>query len=58
MTLVRKGLISPKAYHFTYTVTLIMLYFVGLRSGLYMGPIAFPLMMMLAGVLLQLVERE
>jgi cytochrome b involved in lipid metabolism len=54
MTLVRKGLISPKAYHFTYTVTLIMPYFVGLRSGLYMGPIAFPLMMMLAGVLLQL----
>jgi hypothetical protein len=35
MTLVRKGLISAKGYHYGYTATLIMPYFVGLRSLLY-----------------------
>lgn len=37
MTLVRKGLISARAYHLGYTATLIMPWFVGLRSLKY-GP--------------------
>lgn len=32
MTLVRKGLISAKSYHILYTATLVMPYFVGIRS--------------------------
>jgi hypothetical protein len=35
MTLVRKGLISARAYHYGYTMSLIAPYFVGIRSLFY-----------------------
>jgi hypothetical protein len=35
MTLVRKGLLSARSYHIAYTTTLIMPYFVGVRSLFY-----------------------
>jgi len=37
MTLVRKGIISAKAYHLGYTATLILPYFVGIRNGFVTG---------------------
>jgi hypothetical protein len=37
MTLVRKGLLSTRGYHYGYTATLVIPYFVGFRSMAYMG---------------------
>lgn len=54
MTLVRKGLLSPKGYHIAYTITLIMPYFVGFRCQSLMGPWTFPAMLVGGATLFQL----
>ena len=53
MTLVRKGIISTKGYHIGYTISLIMPFFVGIRSMSY-SLIDFPTMLIIGGILYQL----
>jgi cytochrome b involved in lipid metabolism len=53
MTLVRKGIISAKGYHIGYTISLVMPFFVGIRSISY-SLIEFPTMLIIAGILYQL----
>lgn len=55
MTLVRKGLLSARGYHIGYTITLVMPWFVGLRSLAY-GP-EFLAMVPLGWMLYQLRRR-
>ena len=57
MTLVRKGLLSARGYHYGYTASLIAPYFVGLRSMIYMRSPDFPVMLVLAYTLYQLRRR-
>jgi hypothetical protein len=57
MTLVRKGLISAKAYHIGYTISLAMPYFVGLRSYIYAPSVDIPVLFGLGWVLYQLRRR-
>jgi cytochrome b involved in lipid metabolism len=56
MTLVRKGIISAKGYHIGYTISLVMPFFVGLRSMSY-SLIEFPTMLITAAILYQLRRR-
>jgi cytochrome b involved in lipid metabolism len=56
MTLVRKGIISAKGYHIGYTISLVMPFFVGIRSMSY-SLIEFPTMLIIAGILYQLRRR-
>jgi hypothetical protein len=56
MTLVRKGIISTKGYHIGYTISLVMPFFVGIRSMSY-SLIEFPTMLITAGILYQLRRR-
>ena len=57
MTLVRKGLLSTKGYHYGYTATLIAPYFVGLRTMLYTRRPDFAYMVVLAYILFQARRR-
>lgn len=57
MTLVRKGLFTARQYHFGYTITLLMPYFVGMRSNSWMPAGAFPGMMAMGAVLFALRAR-
>ena len=57
MTLVRKGLLSAKGYHFGYTMALCLPYFSALRSFIYSGAMDVPVMTALASVLFA-VRRE
>jgi hypothetical protein len=57
MTLVRKGLISAKAYHIGYTISLAMPYFVALRSYIYAPSLDTPILFGLGWVLYQLRRR-
>ena len=57
MTLVRKGILTAKGYHLLYTLTLVMPYFVGLRSNLWMHPASFPSMMAMGAALFGLRAR-
>ena len=57
MTLVRKGLLSARGYHYAYTASLIMPYFVGLRSILCGGGLDFAFMVPL-GYLLYRARRR
>lgn len=57
MTLVRKGLLSPKGYHIGYTLTLVLPYYVGYRSHVVMGHWRFPAMMATAALLFQSRQR-
>ena len=45
MTLVRKGILTARGYHYLYTFTLILPYFVGFKSNASMQPWSFPGMM-------------
>lgn len=54
MTLVRKGLLSAKGYHIGYTITLIMPYFVAMRSMMYSKSLDFPIMAAMGWMLYQL----
>ena len=54
MTLVRKGLLSARGYHYGYTATLIAPWFVGFRSMAYTNSPEFPLVMILGYALYQL----
>lgn len=44
MTLVRKGLLSARGYHYGYTLSLLAPWFVGIRSGLFTTTPEFPIM--------------
>jgi hypothetical protein len=57
MTLVRKGLLTAKAYHVGYTISLAMPYFVGLRSFIYAPSVDIPVLFGLGWVLYQLRRR-
>ncbi|KAG7354151.1 cytochrome b5-like heme/steroid binding domain containing protein [Nitzschia inconspicua] len=57
MTLVRKGLLSARGYHYGYTASLVMPYFVGLRSMLYTQSLEFPFMLVLGYTMFQLRRR-
>jgi cytochrome b involved in lipid metabolism len=57
MTLVRKGLISAKAYHIGYTISLAMPYFAVLRSYIYAPSVDIPVLFGLGWVLYQLRRR-
>jgi cytochrome b involved in lipid metabolism len=54
LTLVRKGLLSPRGYHIGYTFTLLVPYVVGFGSYKSMGPCKFPIMMAAGAGLFQL----
>jgi hypothetical protein len=54
MTLVRKGLLSTKGLHLTYTASLILPYLVAFRSMWYTKTYEFPLMLAVGYVLYQL----
>ena len=51
MTLVRKGISTAKWYHYLYTMTLALPYFVGWRHNAWMQPWSFPGMMVAGAVL-------
>ena len=51
MTLVRKGILTARGYHYMYTFTLILPYFVGWRSNAFMQPWSFPAMMVAGAAL-------
>ena len=53
LTLVRKGLLSPRGYHYAYTATLVAPYFVGLRSILVTQSPFFPYMAVLGYAMFQ-----
>ena len=55
--LVRKGILTAKGYHVAYTITLLMPYFVGMRSNLWMQPWSFPGMMVAGAFLFGLRAR-
>jgi hypothetical protein len=57
MTLVRKGLISVKASHVGYTISLLVTYFVGLRSFIYAPSLDTPVLFCLGGAIFQLRRR-
>jgi cytochrome b involved in lipid metabolism len=57
MTLVRKSLISAKAYHLCYSATLTVPYLVAMRGIFYMKPWEVPGLFALGGVLYQLRRR-
>jgi len=57
MTLVRKGLLSARGYHYGYTASLVVPYFVGLRSMLFTQTYEFPFMLALAYGMYQLRRR-
>jgi cytochrome b5 len=57
MTLVRKGLLSAKGYHIGYTISLILPYFVGLRSMAYSGSLELPVMFAVAAGMYRLRRR-
>jgi hypothetical protein len=57
MTLVRKGLLSARGYHYGYTASLVAPYFVGFRSMLYSQSFEFPVMLVLGYTLYQLRRR-
>jgi hypothetical protein len=54
MTLVRKGLLSARGYHYGYTASLIIPYFVGFRSMLFTKTYEFPIMLVLGYAMYQL----
>ena len=54
MTLVRKGLLSARGYHYGYTATLIAPWFVGFRCMMHTKTFEFPLVMVLGYALYQL----
>jgi Cytochrome b5-like Heme/Steroid binding domain len=54
MTLVRKGILDARGYHIGYTISLIVPYFVGIRSGFRMRVWEFPLMMLMGGAVFNL----
>jgi hypothetical protein len=57
MTLVRKGLLSARGYHYGYTTSLILPWFVGLRSVFLTKTPEFPLMMGLGYAMYKLRRR-
>jgi cytochrome b involved in lipid metabolism len=57
MTLVRKGLISARGYHYGYTATLIAPYIMALRNMFYMGTLEMPFIMALGGLVYSLRRR-
>jgi Cytochrome b5-like Heme/Steroid binding domain len=57
MTLVRKGLLSTRGYHYGYTATLLAPYLVGVRSMMYTRRPDFPIMVMLGYLLYQARRR-
>ena len=57
LTLVRKGFVSAKGFHYGYTATLIAPYFVGIRSLLYTSKPDFVYVMIAAATLYQLRRR-
>ena len=57
MTLVRKGLLSARGYHYGYTASLVAPWFVGLRSMVYSGSPEFLVMVGLGYTMYQLRRR-
>lgn len=57
MTLVRKGIISARAYHIGYTISLIMPWFVGIRDTFIMKSPDFAVLVGLGWILYQLRRR-
>jgi cytochrome b involved in lipid metabolism len=57
MTLVRKGLLSARGYHYGYTASLVMPYFVGFRTMFYTQTWEFPFMLVLGYAMYQLRRR-
>jgi hypothetical protein len=57
MTLVRKGLISARGYHYGYTATLIAPYIMALRNMFYMGTLEMPFIMASGGLVYSLRRR-
>lgn len=58
MTLVRKGLLTAGGYHIAYTITLVLPYFVGIRSNVMAMPAgSFPAMLLLGAGLFGLRAR-
>ena len=57
MTLVRKGILTAKGYHYLYTFTLVLPYLVGWRSNAWMQPWSFPAMMAAGAALFALRAR-
>jgi cytochrome b involved in lipid metabolism len=57
MTMVRKGLLSARGYHYGYTASLVVPYVVGFRSMLFTKSYEFPFMLALAYVMYQLRRR-
>lgn len=53
MTMVRKGLLSARSYHYGYTASLIIPYFVGFRDVLFTRSPAFPATLLLGAALYQ-----
>jgi hypothetical protein len=47
MTLVRKGLLSARGYHYWYTASLVAPWFVGLRDMAFTRSYRFPIMVLL-----------
>ena len=57
MTLVRKGLLSAKGYHYGYTFCLLVPWLVGIRSWLFTMTPEFPLLTMLGYLMYNLRQR-
>lgn len=57
MTLVRKGILSARGYHYGYTASLIAPWFVGLRAMFITKGLDFPLMVALGYAMYQLRRR-
>jgi hypothetical protein len=53
MTMVRKGLLSARGYHYGYTASLVAPYFVGLRSMFFTKSLEFPIMLLLGYAMYQ-----
>lgn len=57
LTLVRKGLLSAKGFHYGYTASLLAPYFVGFRSWTHSGGYEFPAVLVLGYAMYQLRRR-
>ncbi|KAL3906154.1 MAG: hypothetical protein SGILL_009388 [Bacillariaceae sp.] len=57
MTMVRKGLLTARGYHYGYTASLMVPYLVGFRSMLFTKSYEFPFMLVLAWGMYQLRRR-
>lgn len=57
MTLVRKGLLSARAYHYGYTAALVAPWLVGFRDMILTRSLEFPFMVLFGYMLFQLRRR-